>query len=53
MPNILGMGARDAVYRLEKSGVKVNIVGRGKVTEQSIPAGTTIKKGMICTLKLS
>lgn len=53
MPNILGMGARDAVYRLEKSGIKVNIVGRGKVTEQSIPAGTTIKKGMICTLKLS
>ena len=53
IPNVIGMGARDAVYRLEHIGVKVHIYGRGKVTEQSIPAGTAVKKGMVCTLKLA
>ena len=53
VPNVVGMGARDAVYIMEHCGIKVHISGRGKVIEQSIPAGNTIKKGMICTLKLS
>lgn len=52
VPNVLGMGARDAVYRLEKVGIKVILNGRGKVTEQSLPAGTALKKGMVCTLRL-
>jgi len=50
MPNVIGMGARDAVYYIESRGVKVNIKGRGKVVSQSIPAGTRIKKGQICEL---
>ena len=50
MPNIVGMGARDAVYLLEKHGVKVRIMGRGKVKEQSIKPGTALRKGMICSL---
>jgi cell division protein FtsI (penicillin-binding protein 3) len=52
IPDVTGMGARDAVYLIEKRGVKCRIVGRGKVTEQSLPPGHYIKKGEVCTLKL-
>lgn len=52
MPNTIGMGARDAVYMLESRGIKVNLQGRGKVVEQSIPAGNNIKKGEQCSLRL-
>jgi cell division protein FtsI (penicillin-binding protein 3) len=53
VPDVTGMGARDAVYLMESMGIKVRLEGRGKVTEQSIAAGKEIAKGMICTLKLS
>lgn len=52
MPNVMGMGARDAVYMIESRGVKVRIEGRGKVIGQSIPAGNRIRRGQICTLKM-
>ena len=52
IPDVTGMGARDAVYLLESCGVKVKVDGRGKVTEQSIDAGKKITPGMVCTLKL-
>ena len=50
IPDVIGMGARDAVYLLETRGVKARIHGRGKVKSQSIYAGTTVKEGMICEL---
>ena len=52
MPNVQGMGARDAVYQIEKRGVKVVLKGRGKVTKKSLTPGQTIKKGDICMLTL-
>lgn len=52
IPDVTGMGARDAVYLLESRGVKVRLHGRGKVTEQSLPSGHIIKKGEVCSLKL-
>lgn len=52
VPDVIGMGARDAVYILESRGVKVRLSGRGKVTQQSLPAGHIIKKGEVCSLKL-
>lgn len=52
VPDVKGMGARDAVYTLESRGVMVRLHGRGKVTEQSLPPGHIIKKGEVCTLKL-
>ena len=52
MPDVHGMGARDAVFLIESRGVKVRLTGRGKVTEQSIGAGERIKKCMVCSLKL-
>lgn len=53
VPDVHGMGARDAVYLLEKHGVKVRLEGRGKVVEQSLAPGDKIKKGAVCMLRLS
>jgi cell division protein FtsI (penicillin-binding protein 3) len=50
VPDVTGMGARDAVYLLESRGVKAIIKGRGKVKSQSIYSGTSIKQGMTCEL---
>ncbi len=52
IPNLTGMGARDAVYALEKRGVRAVIKGRGKVKSQSLYAGTDVKQGMKCELYL-
>lgn len=52
MPDVTGMGARDAVFLIESRGVKTKLYGRGKVTQQSIAAGHTISKGMACILTL-
>jgi len=40
IPNVVGMGARDAVFLLENEGLKVSISGLGKVKHQSIGTGT-------------
>jgi cell division protein FtsI (penicillin-binding protein 3) len=51
-PDVTGMGARDAVYLLENRGLRVRLVGRGKVKRQSYPAGKDIVKGAECVLTL-
>ena len=53
MPDVHGMGARDAVYLIESRGLKVKLQGRGKVVEQSIKPGSKIAKGMTCVLRLA
>lgn len=52
MPDVIGMGARDAVYLIESRGVKCKLQGRGHIVKQSIPAGNYIKKGEVCLLTL-
>ncbi|MEZ4910445.1 MAG: penicillin-binding protein [Saprospiraceae bacterium] len=52
VPNVIGMGARDAVYLLEQIGLKVKINGAGKVTHQSIQHGVSAK-GQTIYLSLS
>lgn len=52
VPDVHGLGARDAVFLLESRGVKVILQGRGKVLTQSVGAGEKITKGMTCTLSL-
>jgi cell division protein FtsI (penicillin-binding protein 3) len=39
VPNVVGMGLRDAVFLLENRGVRVNVVGAGKVKSQSVKPG--------------
>ena len=52
IPNVIGMGARDAVYLIESRGVKVILKGRGKVVKQSLEPGHKIGKGEKCELIL-
>ena len=40
IPDVRGMGARDAIFTLENMGCRVDINGRGKVRRQSIAPGT-------------
>ena len=51
-PDVIGMGARDAVYQMERRGVKVKVQGRGKVKRQSLPAGKAITDDAECILTL-
>jgi len=44
IPNVKGMGARDAVFILENYGLKVEVEGFGKVVSQSIPPKTRRNK---------
>lgn len=52
VPNVIGMGAKDAVFLMEKCGVRACISGTGKVVSQSIAAGTKPQKGNIVYLNL-
>lgn len=51
IPNVVGMGLRDAIYVLENKGLKVSISGFGKVAQQSIRPGT-LARGQSIKLKL-
>ena len=52
IPNVIGMGASDAVYRLEKLGVRVQLNGVGLVKKQSLPAGSKFLPGTPVLLSL-
>jgi cell division protein FtsI (penicillin-binding protein 3) len=53
MPDLTGMGARDAVYLMESKGMKVKLIGRGRVRSQSPGYGNDLKPGTLCTLTLN
>lgn len=53
VPDVKGMGLRDAMYLLETSGLQVKVMGRGAVSKQSVPPGTKISKGQLITIELS
>lgn len=52
VPNVSGMGLKDALYLLENMGLKVIAKGSGKVINQSIPQGTKIEKGQTILIQL-
>ncbi len=43
VPNVVGMGLRDALYLLENKKLKVKVNGYGKVKKQSIKPGTRVR----------
>ncbi|MDO5607246.1 MAG: penicillin-binding protein [Capnocytophaga sp.] len=53
MPNVVGMNAMDAVALLENMGMKVKLVGGGRVSTQSVASGTKLKKQETIILQLS
>ena len=52
MPQVVGMGAKDAVFLVERTGARVVVNGRGRVVQQSKTAGQKIKKGETITITL-
>ena len=53
MPDLSGMGLKDAVYLCGEAGLRVNLSGVGKDQSQSIPAGKRLAKGETITLVLA
>jgi Uncharacterized protein conserved in bacteria len=53
VPDVTGMGLRDAILLLEELGVKVQAEGRGVVISQSIAPGTKINVGSEIMLTLN
>jgi cell division protein FtsI (penicillin-binding protein 3) len=53
VPDVTGMTFRDAVYILEKTGLRVSFEGKGRVTEQSLSPGTRVGRGARIYLRLS
>lgn len=52
MPNVNGMGLKDAMYLLGNAGLKTKVKGSGKVVSQSIQAGSRIGKGLMVQIEL-
>lgn len=52
VPNVKGMGARDAIFALESRGMKVTLEGVGKVVGQSLPADTPVVRGQEIHIRL-
>ena len=53
VPNVIGMGAKDAVYLMEKAGLRVSLSGVGRVKRQSIGGGSRATRGSTVHLSLS
>ena len=53
MPNVKGMGLKDALYLLENAGIKVYYEGVGIVKSQSVSPGTPFKNASTIKLILS
>ena len=52
MPNIKGMGLKDALYLLENIGMKVVVKGKGKIINQSVSPGTPLIKSSTVIIEL-
>ncbi|MEO6894596.1 MAG: penicillin-binding protein [Ginsengibacter sp.] len=53
IPDVKGMGLKDAVFVLENMGLRVSASGRGKVIYQSLAENTAINKGETIKLQLN
>jgi len=52
VPDLIGMGAKDAVFILENMGLNVQVMGRGKVISQNMKPGTFARKGSSVMINL-
>lgn len=52
VPNVTGMGLKDALYLLEQCGLYVRIEGQGKVVKQSLNPGQKAVPGGVITIEL-
>lgn len=52
VPNVIGMGLKDALYLLEENGLKVRIQGYGSVIRQSLIPGSPAVPGGVIEIEL-
>jgi cell division protein FtsI (penicillin-binding protein 3) len=52
VPNVVGMGLKDALYLLGNEGFTVEVSGKGRVVHQSLMPGTTIESTSLIKLEL-
>lgn len=52
IPQVVGMGLKDAIYLLESEGLVVTFSGRGHVVRQSLRAGERADRGAVVHLQL-
>ena len=52
IPDVVGLGLRDAINRLESAGLQVRYTGAGYVYKQSLPPGSKLIKGAEINLTL-
>jgi cell division protein FtsI (penicillin-binding protein 3) len=45
VPNVVGMGLKDAIFLMEKAGLVVHVSGRGTVRSQSLAPGILVRPG--------
>lgn len=53
VPDVKGMGLQDALFLLENRGMKVRVIGVGKVKRQSLNPGSAVKSNPYITIELS
>jgi cell division protein FtsI (penicillin-binding protein 3) len=53
VPDVTGLGLKDAVYVLENMGLKVSAIGRGKVIYQSLAQNSNFSKGQSIKIQLN
>lgn len=53
VPDVAGMSLKDAVFILERQGMRVIVKGSGNIQSQSIAPGNIVRKGQIIILQLS
>lgn len=53
VPDVSGMGLKDALYLLENEGYKVTFTGSGRVASQTPLAGTALERGQNVSLILN
>ena len=52
MPDVKGMGLKDALFLLENLNLRVAVKGRGKVARQSITAGAPVSGNQTMIIEL-
>lgn len=52
MPNVMGMGAKDAIYLLEVRGLNPKVRGVGRVVEQSPKKGQKVSQNRVVYIRL-
>ena len=53
VPNLVGMGLKDALVILEGQKLEVRVIGRGVIRKQSLAAGSKVSKGTSILIELS